>query len=314
MLTRRILRIKAYQVLYASRARNEVEAKAVITDFNRNIEEFEQMYFFLLKFPSYFDSYLDSEKQIELEKYFPNKEKLREASVLNNTAFIEEVDKSEILHSKTSKSTFRWNNFGELFNKVFKSIKQEPFFIDYLVFEERSISQQKEFLIQLFGYLFESNEDFIQEMKGVYLDWDNDVFVHYRLLKKSIEDTSAEKGLVLSDIFVNREDDYSFAKQLLQITMKDRDVYDQMMHDYSQNWDPERISKTDIILMQMAITEFLHFPLIPLKVTINEYLDIAKEFSTPKSHTFINGILDKIKVQLSASGKIVKEGRGLKDH
>ena len=112
-------------------------------------------------------------------------------------------------------------------------------------------------------------------------------------------------------ITANWDDDEEFVTELFNKTILYADDYGQLIADKTQNWEVDRIALVDVILMKMAIAELIHFKSIPTKVSMNEYIDISKEFSTPKSKGFINGILDKILIELKEKGEIRKIGRGL---
>lgn len=314
MLTRRNLRIKAFQTLFAGRSRGEVKVEQFVSDYQQSIRQFEQMYAFLLQLPSAFNEYLFSEKDIELAKYFPKAEKIRETSVFDTHPFVGFCNASSALHQLQRLSPFQWNEFGELFLSVYKEVKEADFFKDYLVFESPNADQQKEFVTQFYGYLFEESEVFQNEMSDIYPDWDNDVFVFYKMLSDSIKESFKSQELVIIPTYKSKEEDYPFVETLLIKTTVESASYQALLKRVAKSWDTERIAKIDMVLMEMALTEFLFFPLIPLKVTINEYLDIAKSFSTAKSHIFINGILDRVKEIMMTENKIVKEGRGLRDY
>jgi N utilization substance protein B len=115
----------------------------------------------------------------------------------------------------------------------------------------------------------------------------------------------------LAEVTGNWVEDREFIIDLFEMAIRNDEAYQEMISAKTQNWEPERIAMMDTLLMKMAITEFINFNSIPVKVTINEYLEIAKEFSTPKSNSFINGILDKILFELKAGNRIRKTGRGL---
>jgi N utilization substance protein B len=315
MLTRRNLRIKAFQALYAGKLRGAKKPDEVLGEFENNIEQFTQMYHFLLTLPHYFNEYLLSEKEIELEKYFPNLDKVRELSCFDTNPLVAIINNTTELDRLTKKSSYQWTEHGELFVKMYKTLKTTAFFTDYMVFEKPTWDQSKEFLIHFIGHLFENDEDFQEQIGGIYLDWDNDVPIFYRMLKKTLEELEENsEDITLYDVYVNRLEDYAFAQELITKTVAQENQYLTLMKEVTSNWDTDRIAKADIILMQMAITEFLYLPLIPVKVSINEYLDLAKSFSTNKSHVFVNGVLDRIKRNLLDTNKIVKEGRGLREN
>ena len=314
MLSRRLIRIKAFQVLYAYRVRKENDPQVILNDINNNLNKMQEFYYFLLDFPSHFNTYLESDKELELQKYFPNERNLREASVFSNNFIVNLLDENDEIARKTKKLTYKWTQYGGLFERIFKNLKTQTFFIDYLVFDEPTKAQQAEFLINFYGFVFESEESFIAEMESLYFDLDSDIFTLYKMIKQTLEDTLEQDELKIIPYVISKEDELQFAKNLCSLTATHSSEYDKLIKELTPNWDPERIAMTDIVLLEMAISEFLHFPLIPVKVTINEYLDIAKDFSTPKSHSFINGVLDRMKNKLAEDGKIEKSGRGLRDH
>jgi N utilization substance protein B len=126
--------------------------------------------------------------------------------------------------------------------------------------------------------------------------------------------TSDDSNLQLSVLSNNWEEDKTFFEKLFQITVQKGKEFDNLIADKSKNWDIERIAIMDKIILKMAITEMIHFPSIPIKVTINEYIELSKKFSTPKSKKFINGILDVLSEELKEQGIIKKSGRGLIDN
>lgn len=314
MLSRRNLRIKAFQTLFSGRSNGETNPKRIFAEFEENIKMFEQMYGHLLLFPSAFAHYLMSEKDFELSKYFPDKEKVRLTSFLEENIFVKLVEESKELEKLLRNSSYDWKNHGELFEKIFKELSSIDFIRDYLVFDNPNEKQQEEFILALYGYLFEKNTDFQDVMADIYYNWDYDVFSFYQMLSDSLKQSFNIGKLFIQRIYKDTEEDYDFVKALIEKTTIESASYQKILKEVAKSWDTERIAKVDIVLMEMAMTEFLYFPTIPVKVTINEYIDLAKSFSTDKSHIFINGVLDKTKDLFLSDGKIKKAGRGLRDN
>jgi N utilization substance protein B len=315
MLARRNLRVKVFQSLYASRLKGETTPQNVKEEFKYNIEQFVAMFDFLLTFPCHFNDYLLSEKDIELEKYFPKEESIKTLSTFDKNPLVHQIEQDGVLKVRTQRAKFNWNNYGEMFFKIYKKIILEPFFIDYQTFDNPTPEQSRDFLVKMYGYLFESNTDFEEEIVNIYLDWDNDVIIFYKMLKACLYEMVEKNGVVPQyHHYNNPADDEEFVETLLVQTVLNEKEYLSIMSGVTSNWDTDRIAKTDIILMQMALTEFMYMPQVPLKVTINEYLDLAKTFSTNRSHVFVNGVLDRIKNILIQENRISKEGRGLRDN
>jgi N utilization substance protein B len=152
-----------------------------------------------------------------------------------------------------------------------------------------------------------------QVFEEKFLYWPVDKDVLQALIAKTFKNFAYENPELnkLAEVTGNWEEDREFIVQLFEEGIRHNDEYQVLIAAKTQNWEPDRIAMMDTLLMKMAITEFVNFPSVPVKVTINEYLEISKEFSTPKSNSFINGILDKILFDLKAQDKINKTGRGL---
>ena len=147
------------------------------------------------------------------------------------------------------------------------------------------------------------------------LSWDEDRAIIKSLVTKTIKSIpESEEDFELQELSYNWEDDKTFFKKLFEETIDVESKHESLIAEKAKNWDIDRIAVTDKIIMEMAIAEMIHFPSIPVKVTINEYIEIAKRYSTPKSKTFINGMLDTIANELEKSGVVKKSGRGLIDN
>src|SRR5690606_8688477 len=128
------------------------------------------------------------------------------------------------------------------------------------------------------------------------------------------EDYPEPESFTLPEIAINWEEDKEFFQNIFNLSVESEDEYKDLIAVNTKNWDIERVASTDKIIITMALTEMAHFPSIPIKVSINEYIDISKTYSTPKSKQFVNGLLDVLAKELTESGKIRKSGRGLLDN
>mgnify|MGYP002529969724 FL=1 len=143
------------------------------------------------------------------------------------------------------------------------------------------------------------------------MDWSADLPVANTMLLKTLEDVKENQPDFSIPALFKDASDRQFAIELLEKSLSEGPSYRELIVRKAENWDPERIALVDMILMEMAVTEFVSFPSIPTKVTLNEYIELAKDYSSPKSPVFVNGILDKVLDELNAEGKIHKSGRGL---
>lgn len=231
---------------------------------------------------------------------------------INNEVLImlsaNETLKSELEQRKLNP----WYLDFEYVDLTFKAITESDLYKDYMSTNVSTFKEDKDFLISVFEDIIAPNDklyDFFEDKK---LTWLDDIPVVntsiMKLLKKVKPSTSDQHWL--PKLFKD-DDDRVFGLDLLNKTILNQSSFSTEIASKTKNWDSERITQIDTVLMQMAICEFQKFPSIPVKVTINEYLEIAKEYSTPKSSNFINGILDKILKEYKAENKFNKIGRGL---
>jgi transcription antitermination protein NusB len=150
------------------------------------------------------------------------------------------------------------------------------------------------------------------EEKDIY--WQDDLPIAAMTMVKTIQefsDADTTNSSILADTYKNKDEDQKFVKELLRKTVEFGEEYGEMVASKADNWETDRIALLDMIMMKMALTELEHFPTIPVKVTLNEYIELAKVYSTPKSKVFINGVLDKLVAEMKRSERISKRGRGL---
>lgn len=216
--------------------------------------------------------------------------------------------KSELEHRKLDP----WYLDFEYVDLTYKAITASDLYKEYMATSTSTFKEDKEFVISIFEDIIAPNDKLYDYFEDKKLTWLDDIpVVNTSVLKllKKLKPSTPEKHF-LPKLFKD-EDDRDFGIELLKKTILNQSSFSEEIASKTKNWDSERITQIDTVLMQMAICEFQKFPSIPVKVTINEYLEIAKEYSTPKSSNFINGILDKIVKEYKAENKHNKIGRGL---
>ena len=180
----------------------------------------------------------------------------------------------------------------------------------YLAMENPSAAEQEKAFLQLYKFIIESCEDFSQEMEEINMLWDDERIPVRNAVQQFVRSVIHDKSTKSNRN--NTEDaDWEYAEELLEKTVRNYDEFVDLIDKSAPKWDKERIAKTDMVLMTMALSELLHFPYIPIKVTLNEYLELAKDYSTPQSSKFINGVLDKLVKQIQSQYKLGKKGRGM---
>jgi transcription antitermination protein NusB len=308
MLSRRQLRIKVLQALYAFFQSEKTDLEIAEREMFRSIEKTHELYFFILLFLtelSHADSLDVEEGQ---HKFFPTEGELKTGRRLNRISFILALNESEEFKERIKRYHLSWQSEQDLIRKIFLELKKSKLYEDFLLNETAG---EKEFLVKLLKEFMEKSEAFISAISERNIYWSDDLEFCAHMAIRTVKQFYEEKKLVFLPLYKDEEDDSNFAKQLFEKTILNNTEYEEAIGAKTKNWDVDRIAMMDILLMKMALAEMTTFPGIPIKVSINEYIDIAKDYSTPKSNTFINGIIDKLAADYKAAGKIAKAGRGL---
>lgn len=313
MLSRRNIRIKVLQHLYAYQQQEANSVPAFNKLLDKHFNEYYKFYYFTLRFLVDFDTFLESEREIELEKYFPNKTHIRNTEVLKRVEFFKALEASEDFVALCGKLPYDWKKHGDLFDRVFIDLVQYEFFKEFSIFDQPDAEAQKNFLINFYEFLFNEFELFDHAMEDEYIHWEDDSADILKAVIGTITSFYERGRLKLERMGEKQLEDVQFGSKLFEKCIINKETLDDVILSNTTNWDSERLTINDMIMLRMALAEFLYFETIPPKVTINEYLDIAKSYSTPKSHLFLNGVLDKIRIVLSDKGQINKTGRGLKN-
>jgi transcription antitermination protein NusB len=313
MLNRRHLRIKVLQALYAYFQSDEDSFKRVETDLLVSIDRIYDIYlYFLLSF--------DELREISEQKIVEGKNKIRptQADLDPNTKFVENkvfrlLSDSRKLRLISEQNKVNWVGveYHEMFKKIMTQIRESELYFTYMNSETRSFEEDKEFAIALFKQEIANSSLVYHFFEEKSIHWLDDIDLMCSMVVKTIKSLEEDQEADILPLFKDEEDEMYFVKTLLRkcISMDNDNL--NLIDELTKNWELDRIAKMDIILMKMAITELQVFNNIPKKVTLNEYIEISKFYSTPKSSSFINGILDKAIFELEKNNKIVKIGRGL---
>jgi N utilization substance protein B len=313
MLNRRHLRIKVLQALYAYYQSDEENYKRVETDLLISIDRIYDIYlYFLLSF--------DELREISEQKIIEGKNKIRptEADLNPNTKFVDnqifrQLADSRSLRLMSEQNKVNWIGVEhhEMFKKIMNQIRESELYFTYMNSEEHSFEEDKEFAINLFKQEIANSSLVYHFFEEKSIHWLDDIDLMCSMVVKTIKGLEEGQEAEILPLFKDEEDEMYFVKTLLRkcISMDKENL--NLIDELTKNWELDRIAKMDIILMKMAITELQVFNNIPKKVTLNEYIEISKFYSTPKSSSFINGILDRAILELEKNNKIVKIGRGL---
>lgn len=246
------------------------------------------------------------------QKRLPTPEDLNPNTRFVDNAIVNILDNSPLLKREIEARKLSWGNEPELIKKIYNSIKAMPEYAEYMNAPETNLEEDRKFIIKVFKNQIAGHEHlhFLFEEASIFWASDLDV-VNTSVLKtlQAINDDKDQSWLL--KLYKDTEDDVKFVKDLYRKTILYSGEYSELIEGKTKNWEMERIAVLDIILMKMAVCELLNFKSIPTKVTLNEYIEISKDFSTPKSKVFINGILDQLLADFKKENKLSKAGRGL---
>ncbi len=222
---------------------------------------------------------------------------------------IQSLAKNKALRSYFDKRLFSSRLDQELLMKIYNTFSKSPEYRSY-VLEEVDIAKHREYLLDIYRDL-RKNEIFEEMVDDQYSFWQEDKSLVIGALKKIIKQLPEVNERFFDEYLPDDDTVIDFGRKLIEVTMEQAPELEKLIEPTLKNWDMERLAVLDVIIIKMALVEFLYFPTIPTKVTLDEYVDVSKEYSTPKSKDFVNGILDKLMKTLLEEGKIKKEGRGL---
>lgn len=313
MLTRRHIRVKVLQSIYAYNQREYPDIDVQEKFLWYSIEQMRDLYLLLLQFlvvlPKHAEGFLtksqqkylatDTEKNPSLN--FVNNRVLK--LIASNPTFSETIKRKKLNY---------WEMDTEYVNIVLNELREKPWYEAYLDQKETDYKQDQKFVIRLYKEIIAPNEKLYDYLEDKRLTWLDDFPIVNTAIVKMLGSLSEKNAanLLLPDLYKN-EEDKEYALQLFRKVVLNEDKLNAQIEGKTPNWDQERIADIDMIIIKMGIVEFLHFPSIPVRATINEYLEVSKEYSTPKSSIFVNGILDKLVKEFEENGKLNKIGRGL---
>ncbi len=310
MISRRLLRVKALQILYAYRATENPSINRAEKELIFSIEKSYDLYHLIFLLLTDLTLYGRQRMEIARSKFFPTEEEANPNSRFLENRLIAQIDESKPFRQYIETRKLSWTNQEELIKSLYRSILDWEVYQEYMNKEEDSFNQDKKFITQLIGELILPDESFMQALEEQSIYWNDDLESIGSMVIKTLSKWKESTGLHLLSMY-SSEDDRLFVITLFRMCILHSDEYQDLIKKFSDNWDFERLAWMDILIMQMAITEAIHFPSVPTKVSLNEYIEISKYYSTEKSSHFINGIVDKIFLQLKAENKIQKTGRGL---
>lgn len=245
-------------------------------------------------------------------KHRPNANDLDPNLKFVNNSLLVSLSQNGPLKDLLERKKISWANDFDVVRKIFTEIRNSEEYKEYLALENTDVKTDRNFVIAIITEYLSENEVLISLFEEKNIHWADDTFVAFNSVIRNFEDF--EGVFNLQPLLKDEKDDLEFMSSLFNKTIIYHHEFEELIGKHTQNWDVERIANMDMLLMEMALAEILYIPNVPIKASLNEYIDISKEYSTPNSKTFVNGVLDKIIAELKRENKINKTGRGLKEN
>ncbi|NLJ43390.1 MAG: transcription antitermination factor NusB [Bacteroidales bacterium] len=312
MISRRLLRIKALMALYAFNRREDDDIALAEKELLFSIDKTYDLYHYILLLILEVADIASEKIDQALQKRMPTPEDLNPKRRFIDNQVIAQIRKNKAFNDYVSSKKLSWVNYPHIPRILYNKMISWEIYEEYMLSEVHSYSADKKFIVNLLTKLFAESEDLESNLEEQSIYWNDDteyvIVMIEKTLKKFKSDNSENAPLM--PLYKNHEDE-DFVKILFRKAILHTKQCSELIENNTTNWEVERIALMDILVMQLAITEIIEFPEIPVKVTLNEYIEIAKYYCTPKSSTFVNGILDNIVKEIREKGIFKKSGKGL---
>jgi N utilization substance protein B len=318
MLNRRILRIKAFKVLYSSVLAGNMSLSEAETQLELSCEATRDLYIYMLGMVSPLTKIARDRIQAAKAKFNPTEEERNPNMKFADNALAALLDADEDFQKIFKKRKFDWSQYDLVLKKIMTSVASKEYYAEYMASPKTSLAED----CRLFTRIFEEELVDCEELEMILEDkslyWSDDLAYSLTWCCKTFKNLAKGEGWSLLPLYQSEmlkgegvESDKFFVRKLLQASFAGYERYSAMVAEAVTGWEKERLFSTDVVLIAMGLAEAANFPTIPVKVTMNEYVELSKFYGTPKSRSFVNGLLDKLIQQLAGEGKINKEGKGL---
>ena len=318
MLNRRILRIKAFKVLYGSVLAGDMSLTEAQSQLDLSCEATRDLYLYMLSIVSPLTKVARERIEAAQKKINKTEDDLNPNMKFAENALAKLLDEDMDFKKLVSKKKLSWDQYDILLKKVMTSVASKGYYAEYMASEERSLKEDCKLFTKIFEEEFVDSEELEMILEEKSLHWNDDLAYALTWCCKTFKSLADGESWSLLPLYQSElmkgegvESDKYFVHKLLQHSFAGYEKYSAMIAESVSGWEKERLFSTDVILICMGLAETVNFPTIPVKVTINEYVELAKFYGTPKSRSFVNGLLDRLVQNMVNEGQIVKEGKGL---
>ena len=312
MISRRLLRIKALMALYAFNRREDDNLTVAESELMFSIGKTYDLYHYLLLLVLEVADIAEEKIDQALLKRMPTPEDLSPNRRFIDNRVILQIRNNQAFKKYISGKKLSWAHYQHIPRNLYNRMLAWDIYIGYMKADSHDYASDKKFIITLITDLFANSDELQSNLEEQSIYWNDDMEYISAMVEKTLKKFRADSGedASMMALFKNEEDE-EFVKILFRKAILNQKKCAELIDKNTTNWEVERIALMDILVMQLAITEVLAFPEIPVKVTLNEYIEIAKYYCTSKSSTFVNGILDNIVKEMREEGLLNKSGRGL---
>ena len=311
MLGRRNLRIKVMQTLYSWEIDQETPLVKLEGYLKGQIEKSISLYLTNLVYLIEVCEYANADSAQRKTKFIKTEEDENASTTIASNAIVKFLQTDEYFNDAVKKAGIRNYVTGDIVKELFTDLSSKPKYKEYTAVANPGLKEDKEIINFILKKILSANKSLESHLEEIFTNYDDDNSLLLHILSKYVDAFDPDKK---NNFFQNMdvwEDEKKFAFTLLAKTIQQNEELIQYIEPKLKNWEMDRIAVLDLVLLKLAICELKYFPTIPVKVSINEYIDISKLYSTPKSKDFVNGVLDKVKNEMIDKGEIKKFGRGL---
>ena len=311
MISRRLLRIKVLKALYAHLKSESKSLTVSEKELVGSIDKTYDLYFQMLSLIVEVARYADQKQEAAKQKKLPTFEDLNPNRKFVENSVIRILSESDSVNDYIAAHKLSWAQHPELIKSIFNELEQKEYYQKYMLSGETSFKEDLALVNDFYVNELEESEALEEALEEISIQWNDDLGFALLMVTRTLSNLRASHQEVKVLPKFKSEEDLEYAKELFEKALLNYDKHQQLIEQYTRNWDVERIAFMDNLIMIIAVTELTSFPSIPVKVTLDEYIEIAKFYSSPGSSNFINGVLDKIVASLTEEGQIKKSGRGL---
>ncbi len=310
MLGRRNLRVKVMQALYAWEMDHDIALVKLENQLMQQVQRSMDLYLTNLLYLIEVCNYSMVDKAKRMAKFIKTEEDLKASTTIAANRIVAYLQQDEQFTGLAKKNNVRHYISEDVVKALFTELSAKDKYKEYSALTEPTLEQDKEILNFIVKKIFQGDKQLYAHLEELFINYDDDNSLLLLITSKHIDAFDEKQGGFFNGLDM-WEEEKKFAVDLLVKTIHNTEELTNFIQPNLKNWEMDRVAILDLILMKMAVCELKYFPTIPVKVSINEYIDISKLYSTPKSKDFVNGVLDKVRIQLQEKGEIKKYGRGL---